>query len=324
MADDRGVRDARMDIRQLRCFLATVEEGSLSAAALKLQLAQPSLSQHVARLEEELGVQLLIRTPRGVTPTESGQALANHARSILEALALAEQDVRHFSGEPRGVVSIGLPSSLSMVLSVPLAETVRNDYPKISLRLVEAMSGDIRSWLGESSIDLGFLYDVQQLRDLASRPLFEEQLYLVSAPDNWPHDAEKPISLTEAAKLPLVLPSRKHGLREMIERHARAKNLSLNVALEIDALTQIKALVARASAYSILAHAAVLDEVEKGDLILVPIHEPAMIRVVSLVRNPNRVVTRASLEVERLATELIRELMQRRNWRAKTIEKPAP
>jgi LysR family nitrogen assimilation transcriptional regulator len=324
MADDRGVRDARMDIRQLRCFLATVEEGSLSAAALKLQLAQPSLSQHVARLEEELGVQLLIRTPRGVTPTESGQALANHARSILEALALAEQDVRHFAGEPRGVVSIGLPSSLSMVLSVPLAETVRNDYPKISLRLVEAMSGDIRSWLGESSIDLGFLYDVQQLRDLASRPLFEEQLYLVSAPDNWPHDAEKPISLTEAAKLPLVLPSRKHGLREMIERHARAKNLSLNVALEIDALTQIKALVARASAYSILAHAAVLDEVEKGDLILVPIHEPEMIRVVSLVRNPNRVVTRASLEVERLATELIRELMQRRNWRAKTIEKPAP
>ncbi len=100
-----------MDIRQLRCFLATVEEGSLSAAALKLQLAQPSLSQSVAKLEEELDVQLLIRTPRGVTPTESGQALANHARAILEALALAEQDVRHFGGEPKGVVSIGLPSS---------------------------------------------------------------------------------------------------------------------------------------------------------------------------------------------------------------------
>lgn len=76
-----------MDIRQLRCFLATIDEGSLSAAAVKLQLAQPSLSQHVARLEEELGTQLLVRTPRGITPTDAGQALAGHARTILEAIA---------------------------------------------------------------------------------------------------------------------------------------------------------------------------------------------------------------------------------------------
>lgn len=310
-----------MDIRQIKCFLATVEEGSLSAAALKLQMAQPSLSQQVAKLEEQLGVQLLMRTPRGVTPTESGQALAGHARTILEAIALAEQDVRHFSGQPQGTVSIGLPSSLSMILSVPLAETVRHDYPKITLRLVEAMSGDIQSWITENSIDLGFLYDVQQLRHLASRPLFEEQLFLVAAPDDWAESADEPVSLARVASLPLVLPSRKHGLREMIERYARAKNAPLNVILEIDALTQIKALVARASAYTILAHAAVLDEVERGDLMLVPINDPEMIRVVSLVRNPIRVVTRASLEVERLAAELIKELGQRRRWRAKTIDK---
>jgi LysR family nitrogen assimilation transcriptional regulator len=313
-----------MDIRQLRCFLATVEEGSLSAAALRLQLAQPSLSQHVAKLEEQLGVQLLVRTSRGVTPTECGETLANHARAILEALALAEQDVRHFAGDPRGLVTIGLPSSLSMILSVPLAETVRHDYPKISLRLVEAMSGDIRSWVSENSIDLGFLYDVQQMRDLASRTLFEEELFLVAAPDNWSAPADRPLSLSEVAKLPLVLPSRKHGLREMIERHARSKNVVLDVALEIDALTQIKALVARASAYTILAHAAVLDEVERGELVLVPIVDPTMIRVVSIVRNPKRVVTRASLEVERIATMLIAELIQRRRWRAKTIDKAEP
>jgi LysR family transcriptional regulator, nitrogen assimilation regulatory protein len=310
-----------MDVRQLRCFLATVEEGSLSAAAVKLQLAQPSLSQHVAKLEEELGTQLLVRTPRGITPTDAGQALAGHARTILEAMTLAEQDVKNFGGEPQGSVSIGLPSSLSMILSVPLAETITNDYPKIGLRLVEAMSGDIQSWITESSIDLGFLYDVQQLRHLASRPLFEEQLFLVAAPDNWSRPSDKPLSLAEVADLPLVLPSRKHGLREMIERHARARNVSLNVVLEIDALTQIKALVARASAYTILAHAAVLDEVERNELVLVQITDPAMVRVVSLVRNPSRVVTRASLEVERLSSLLLQELVWRRKWRAKIIDK---
>lgn len=310
-----------MDIRQLRCFLATIEEGSLSAAAVKLQLAQPSLSQHVAKLEEELGTQLLVRTSRGITPTDAGQALAGHARTILEAMMLAEQDVKNFGGEPQGSVSIGLPSSLSMILSVPLAETITNDHPRIVLRLVEAMSGDIQSWITENSIDLGFLYDVQQMRHLAARPLFEEQLFLVAAPDNWSQPSDAPVSLADVAELPLVLPSRKHGLREMIERHARAKNLTLNVVLEIDALTQIKALVARASAYTILAHAAVLDEVERHDLVLVPIIDPAMVRVVSLVRNPSRVVTRASLEVERLSALLLRELVRRRRWRAKIIDK---
>jgi len=309
-----------VDVRQLKCFLAIAQEGSISAAAAKLQLAQPSLSQHVAKLEEELGVQLLLRTPRGVTLTESGQTLAHHAQKILDEIALAEQDVRHFSGQPQGMVSIGLPSSLSMILSVPLAETVRHDFPNVTLRLVEAMSGDIQSWVADNSIDLGFLYDVQQLRHFNARPLFEEQLFLVSAPDNWAEPIDKSISLQSVGSLPLVLPSRKHGLREMIERFARAKNISLNVVLEIDALSQIKALVARASAYTILAHAAVLDEVERGDLIIVPIRDPMMTRVVSLVRNPKHIVTRASLEVEKLCASLIRELLQRRKWRAKSVE----
>ena len=196
-------------------------------------------------------------TPRGVTLTESGQTLAHHAQKILDEIALAEQDVRHFSGQPQGMVSIGLPSSLSMILSVPLAETVRHDFPNVTLRLVEAMSGDIQSWVADNSIDLGFLYDVQQLRHFNARPLFEEQLFLVSAPDNWAEPIDKSISLQSVGSLPLVLPSRKHGLREMIERFARAKNIA-QCRAEIDALSQIKALVARASAYTILAHAAVL------------------------------------------------------------------
>jgi LysR family nitrogen assimilation transcriptional regulator len=206
-----------------------------------------------------------------------------------------------------------------MVLSVPLAETVKHNHPKITLRLVEAMSGDIQTWVSENSIDIGFLYDIQQQRHHSSRPLFKEQLFFVAAPDNWSAPADRAISLAEAAKLPLVIPSRRHGLREMIERHARAANVALNVTLEIDALTQIKALVARASGYTILAHAAVLDEVERGDLILIPIEDPAMIRIVSLVRNPIRVVTRASLGVERIAVTLMPSWFVGDTWRAQAM-----
>jgi LysR family transcriptional regulator, nitrogen assimilation regulatory protein len=68
-----------VDIKQLRYFIAIAEEGSLSAASHRLRIAQPSLSQHVIKIEQELGVTLVRRSPRGITLTESGDILLRHA-----------------------------------------------------------------------------------------------------------------------------------------------------------------------------------------------------------------------------------------------------
>ena len=75
-----------MDIKQLKYFVAIAEEGSLSAASVRLHVAQPSLSQHVIKIEEELGVQLLDRSPRGIVLTEAGQILLKHARDINQSM----------------------------------------------------------------------------------------------------------------------------------------------------------------------------------------------------------------------------------------------
>ena len=83
-----------MDVRQLRYFVAIAEEGSLSAAAQRLNVAQPALSQHVIALEGRLEVKLLERSPRGVTLTQPGEVLLAHARSILAALDDARAAVR--------------------------------------------------------------------------------------------------------------------------------------------------------------------------------------------------------------------------------------
>jgi LysR family nitrogen assimilation transcriptional regulator len=71
-----------VDIKQLKYFIAIAEEGSLSAASARLRVAQPSLSQHVIKVEQELGVTLIERSPRGIVLTESGQTLLKHAREI--------------------------------------------------------------------------------------------------------------------------------------------------------------------------------------------------------------------------------------------------
>lgn len=307
-----------MDIRQLRYFIAIAEEGSLSAAAQRVNVAQPSLSQHVIALERALNVQLLERSPKGVSLTQSGQLLLTHARTIVAALDVATQEVRQSGTEAVGDISFGLPSSVSMVLSVPLAETVRLELPRVRLRAIEAMSGFIQTWLEDLSIDLGILYDVSAVRHLKARHLMTEDLCFFSAIDAWPFNTVPgaAVRMADLAQVELVLPSRHHGLRIMIDRLTRANNVHLNVTTEMDALSQIKALVARGSSHTVLAPAAAFDFVERGELIMAPIIEPTMTRPVYLVRNPAKPMTAASLELERITVEVINDLIERGIWRA--------
>jgi LysR family transcriptional regulator, nitrogen assimilation regulatory protein len=127
------------------------------------------------------------------------------------------------------------------------------------------------------------------------------------------------VTLSECAELGLILPHRTHGLREMIERVAESRGVRLNVVLEMDALTHLKTLVVRGAGYTMLAPAAVTDEVEQRKLVLVPIRDAPMRRTVYFVRNPLRMVTRAALEIERLTLDLTLSLVRKGVWRGEVI-----
>src|SRR5258707_3611917 len=105
-----------MDVRQLRYFVRIAELGSVSAASHRLGVAQPSLSQHIKHLEQELGVDLLIRSSRGVSLTDSGQILLYHATSIVNAVDVAVPEIKDRSGAASGSVSIGVPSPAGNVV----------------------------------------------------------------------------------------------------------------------------------------------------------------------------------------------------------------
>ncbi len=306
-----------MDIKQLRYFIAIAEEGSLSAASQRLRVAQPSLSQHVIKIEQELGVTLINRSPRGVALTSSGEILLHHAREICQSMSACQESVRQSGGVLEGSVAFGLPSSISMVLSVPLAETVRQLLPRVKLRVVEAMSGFIGEWLQDETIDLGFLYDYDDVRLFEARELMQEELYFFAAADNWPlkRAVGEPTPLSEIASLELVLPSQHHGLRRTIDKYALSRGLNLNVCIEMDALGQIKELVARGSGFTILAAAAAHDRTMRGELVASPIVEPTMTRPIHLVRKLTRPQTYISREVERITLDVIHDLVARGIWK---------
>ena len=151
-----------MDIRQLRYFLGIAEAGSISAAAARLRVAQPALSQQMAKLEAELGARLMERGPRGVMLTGAGEALREHAHVVLRDLERAREAVQAEAGGPvQGNVTIGLPTTVAMVLTLSLLLAMRERHPGVALHLVESQSGHLVEWLRQGRLDVAVLFDAQ-------------------------------------------------------------------------------------------------------------------------------------------------------------------
>lgn len=226
-----------METRQLRYFAQIVESGSRSKASRLLHIAQPALSQQLVKLEDEVGLPLLKRTSKGVTPTDSGLALYHHARFVLRQLDQGLSIVRRGAGAVNGMVSVGLPATTVAAIGLPLVQRVRDKYPGILLNVVEGMSGHIGQLMRLGQLDLAVLFSHDVAPDLAVEPLMEEELLLmVPAHSKLVPRGRKTISINEAAQLPLILPTSSHGLRQRIAAEFENRGLSMNVVVEIDSL----------------------------------------------------------------------------------------
>ncbi|MBN8245694.1 LysR family transcriptional regulator, partial [Nitratireductor aquimarinus] len=255
-----------MDIRQLRYFVAIAEQGSFSRAAIQLNVAQPALSLHVRNMEADLGVQLLHRSPKGVMPTEAGAILLRNARVILDQLTVTEEEVRGHESDPTGEVRLGLPGTVSEVLSVPLITATHRRYPRIKIRIAEAMSGFVLEWMRASRIDLAILYRDVDDHGIGTVRLLEEELFFFGPASDADHPELPPpghgIGYSAVARLPLILPGPSHGLRELLARQATTIGIDLNTVIDIDSYGNIKELVRGGFGYSILPANAIAREVE--------------------------------------------------------------
>lgn len=289
-----------MDLRQIRYFVGIVDCGSLTRAAQEMRVAQPALSQHLKRLEEELGQPLLLRTRRGIVPTEAGRLLYERGQSLLGQVATLQEDLRSAQAVPSGFASIGIPTSLGAVLSVPLAAAIRHDYPKVRLRVVEGLSGHMAEWLRAGRLDLALIFG-ETLTGLTCRPVATEDLRLVMAgSDPLCQALSEPESVpfSTVAGLPLILPGRPHGVREEVEVAAHQCGLTLDVVLEMDGLESIKALVADGLGYTVLSGRVAHGGPERG-LVSLPIRDPAITRTIHLAHVAERPLSNAARAVER-------------------------
>ena len=244
-----------MDLKQLQYFVQVAELGGFTRAASVLRVAQPALSRQVRSLEVELRQRLFDRNGRGVTLTAAGTRLLAHGRGILQQVERARLDLEDQRGAASGLLSIGLPPSVSRTLTAPLVEAFRERFPRATLSVVEGLSTYTLEWLTQGRIDCAVVYNATPAAAIDLMPVLQEPLFLVSArtPRSSAALRGPAVTLAQLATKELVIPSRPHAIRmrlETVMAEARCKPL---VGLEIESVPAMLDLVQRHALHAVLS-----------------------------------------------------------------------
>lgn len=193
-----------MDLRHLKYFIAVAEELNIGRAALRLHISQPPLTRQIQQLEEELEVQLLIRTPRGVELTQAGEMFLEEARNIRSLVEQAIERTKRAGQGQIGRIDIGIFGTGILSAIPKLLQLFRDTNPDVRVVLHTMSKAEQIEALRQKRISIGFNRMLAPLPDLNSELIMRERLYL-AVNKNHPLSQQASISFQEVAKHPLVL-----------------------------------------------------------------------------------------------------------------------
>lgn len=291
---DAGEAAVSLNVAHLENFVLIAEQGSLSRAATIAGTAQPALGRQIQKLEAECGCRLFYRHGRGVALTAEGERYVERIRPLIRQLKSASRDLRESAREIEGNVIVGITPTVLEILGLPMLDRIEREYPRISLNVISGYSGYVHEWLVDGRLNIAVLHDAKRSRHISFDPLAEADLFLVSAPKSL-SSAErkrKTVAFAEIAHYRMALPTRNHGLRRTLEFAAGEAGIRLDAHYEIDTLPLMKELVVLARAHSVLAMPAVLQEVQRSELIARKI-TPALSTSLGLATATSRPITKA-------------------------------
>ncbi len=307
-----------MELKPLDWFLCVAETGSLSRAALDLDVSQSMLSRGIQDLEQELGQRLFHRTGRGMYPTEFGQRMLPIARRAALEVSRFNNEAKALRGKLSGTVAIGLPGSVAARIVAPLVQAARERFPELSLRFVEGLSGGIEERLAARRIDIGLVFLPKSRVTRSMVPLASSSLYLVG-PQGDALTARRTVTLAQAAAQPVMLPGRPHSVRTMVEEICAERGLALTLLCEIESLLAIKETVAAGCGYTIAGYDSVATDVAAGRLQASPIKDPPISRLLVMTTGPKNSVTTAARAIAALLTTVAAGLVRQGTWRAPSM-----
>ena len=289
-------------------FAKVAEAGSISGAAVSLDVPQSVVSRRIAQLEAESGTRLFRRTGRGVVLTDFGEEVYPRIAALIrETEELADQ-MRTRSGVPMGDVRFGMLPSTVPLLAGKLFSEVRRQWPRVRLHLTEGSSVQLEEALVQGRLDLATLLREEDTARPHEAVLARLPLYLVM-PAGHPLAARKSLSFDEVARLPLVLPSEPHPLRARLDSLLREKGLPLVQALEADSIRLQHEMVASGGGFAITA--GTLEPRDARRLAAVRIVRPSLTRAIVLGVTKHRPNTLATRSVGALLRSMASEVLTR-------------
>jgi DNA-binding transcriptional LysR family regulator len=295
-----------VDLRQLEIFVKVAELGSFSKAAEALFLTQPTVSEHIRSLEDELGVRLLDRLGRGAAVTKGGALLQGYAQRLLALSREARQAMESFQGRMSGELLVGASTIPGEYILPGLIGRFKEKFPDIAITLLIGASQTVTEWVAEGRAEVGIVGARSGHRSVEFRELLPDDIVLiVSATHPW--HGRKQVTLDELRSEPLLLRERGSGTRAALERALAASATDLSafrVVGEMGSTQAIKQAVKAGVGVSFVSSRAVDDESRAGALWCLPVNDLKIARAFYLAthrersRSPLAEAFRAFVEAE--------------------------
>jgi LysR family transcriptional regulator, nitrogen assimilation regulatory protein len=291
-----------MELRSLHYFVRIAELGSITRASAHLQIAQPALTRHVQRLEDELDTPLFTRANRGVRLTEAGQKLLENAQRILRDVERTGDEIRAHKTHPSGKIILGVTPTQCPVVVPALFARMRQHYPLVELKVVHAGTVRLEEFVVDGRVDLALLSEISRSRLIVSTRLAEEEMVLVTKPGARPQGI---VSAEELSRTPLILGD---GLRAAMEALLDGRGVELQVETELNDHETIRLMVQQGVGASILPHSSVYRECARGMAEAHRITADGVFRTLALGVPANRGASTARDAVAGIVTQVLSDI----------------
>jgi len=309
-----------MNLRSLRYFLKVAELGSITRAAVALHITQPSLTQHLRHLEDHFGLALFMRHGRGVILTEAGRTLKFKAEILIDQIDGLQSELETSEARPHGTLSIGMPISWSELVTYPVIERFRREFPEVHIKLSVNASEALADAMNGNALQLAVLVETDDHENFWFDPLVEDDLFLLG-PAGSGLNKLGAISLKEVASYPMILPLNLTVVMRRIDRKLVASGGALNTIMETPS-TNIPPLVARGIGYTILSACALPAAGSDAAFEAIPITDASMIW--SIATPKNRPKTAAVAAYERFLKDQVQEAVSSGRWRTAKLKTSSP
>ena len=255
-----------MELYHLRSFVTVAEEGRLTRAAQRLFTSQPAISAHIKALEEELGLRLFIRTPKGMELTAEGKSIKIRAEECLAGVDALLNESRRLKSEVMGRMNIGLNTEPEVLRTGELFAVMSASYPGLEFHLLQRNSWEILKDLRSGNLDAGYVFGEIPSQDIASIPL--KNCYLcVVGPVKRQRELER-AELAELASFPWVWVPTLCPFHDLVESLFQEQQLVPNKVAVADQEATLKNLVVSGVGLSFMIEDEALAEAQKDRLVI--------------------------------------------------------